>query len=192
MDRGSRPDAPLLTSRVHLRKPWVYDADASGCAVVQGRDSYLVSRPLGGDSDTLSHNFIVTGARFVGDPKADVFSWGENEQGNVGRVDESTKGFSAGTHAADRAAWEGMKGTTPGDNASLVRIPATVAAVRAAAGSMIEGRDYSAIAGPFGANSNSAAQAVANRAAGSALPVPGFPRLSWGAGSWREIRFRGN
>jgi hypothetical protein len=155
----------------------------------QSGESYLVSRPLGGDSKRFSHNFIVTDAEYIGGPNANIFSYGQNAQGRVGRVDESTTGFSEGTYAADRAAWEGLKGSSP-DNPNLVEIPASSLAVRSAAEALIENRDYSAISGPFGANSNSAAQAVANRAAGVALPTPGRPRISPGAGSWREIQFR--
>ena len=155
-----------------------------------GGDSYIASRPLGGDSKRFSHNFIVTDAEYIGDTNANVISYGNNAQGRVGRVDENTTGFSEGTHAADIAAWEGFKGTSP-DNPNLVRIPASSFAVRSAAAALIENQDYSAIAGPFGANSNSAAQAVANRAAGFPLAVPGAPRIAPGAGSWREIQFRG-
>ena len=157
----------------------------------QGGNSYIASRPFGGDSEWLSHNFVVTGAEYIGDPNATVISYGNNDGGYVGRVDESTTGFSKGTYAADRAAWEGLKGASP-NNPNLVRIPASPASVRTAAGALIENQDYSAISGPFGANSNSAAQAIGNRAAGFPLDVPGWPsRISPGAWSWREIEFRG-
>jgi hypothetical protein len=153
-------------------------------------DSYLVSRPLGEDSALLSHNFIVTDAQFIGDPGANVISFGETAAGTVGRVDEYTEGFSKGTHAADIAAWKELRGAAS-NNSNVLRIPASSPKVQSVASALIENRDYSALSGPFGANSNSAAQAVANRAAGHALSVPGSPRLAPGVGSWREIQFRG-
>ncbi len=54
---------------------------------------------------------------------------------------------------------------------------------------LIENQDYAAFAGPFGANSNSAAQAIANRSAQDYVPTPGGYRVSPGAGSWQEIQF---
>ena len=153
--------------------------------------SYLVSRPLAGRAGAAaSHNFIVTHAQFVGDPNANVYSYGMNAEGNVGRVDHNTTGFSEGTHAADIAAWNALRNDpNPCDNNNLINADDDV--VRAQAESVIEDQDYSAIAGPFGANSNSAAQAVANTSSGDIVPTPGTGRSSPGAGSWREIRFFG-
>lgn len=63
--------------------------------------------------------FIVTGANYVGDPSATIYSYGKSDaskkhgrndvHGLTGRVDENTKGFSAGTEAADRLFWEDMQ-----------------------------------------------------------------------------------
>gem|GEM_PF-2751524 len=162
----------------------------TGVAGGSPSDSYLASRPLGGDSEWFSHNFIVTDAEYIGDPNANIVSYGNNAQGRVGRVNEKTTGFSERTYARDKAAWEGLKGSAA-NNPNLVGIPASSSAVRSAAAALIENQDYSAISGPFGANSNSAAQAVANRAAGFPLAIPGAPRIAPGAWSWREIQFRG-
>ena len=164
--------------------------DNGGYGSGQGEKSYIVSRPLGGGSEWLSHNFIVIGADFIGDPNATVTSHGSNAQGYVGRVDESTTGFSEGTYASDRAVWEAFMGESF-NNPNLVEIPSSSAEVWAAAEALIENTDYAAFAGPFGANSNSASQAIGNRAAGFPLGVPGWPsRVAPGAWSWREIQFR--
>lgn len=151
--------------------------------------SYLVSRSLQGQAGSYaSHNFIVTNANFIGDPNATVHSFGKNNIGNVGRVNNSTTGFSAGTHRTDIAAWNALNGRKKScQDVSLINAPDAI--VDAYANSLIENQDYAAVAGPFGANSNSAAQAIANRAAQTYVQTPGGSRLSPGAGSWREIRF---
>jgi RHS repeat-associated protein len=149
-------------------------------------DAFLVSRPTD-FYDKARHNFVVTRARYLGDPEAAIHSFGMNRDGKVGAVDDSTLGTSQGTYAADVAFWKGLSGPAAG-NPNLVRIPASSARVESFANALIENQDYSLAAGAFGANSNSAAQAIANRAAGFALPVPGG-RWSVGARSWREIQF---
>jgi RHS repeat-associated protein len=146
--------------------------------------SYLVSRPLDGFGGA-SHNFVVTNADYLGDPAATVFSYGMNASGNVGRVTGSTTGFSRGTHSADQAFWGGLGG--PSANVSAINAPDS--RVAGYANSLIENQDYAAFAGPFGANSNSAAQAIANRAAGGRVNTPGGWRLSPGAGSAGQIQF---
>ena len=67
----------------------------------QDFDAYIVSRPLNGDNRFSSHNFIVTDADYIGDPNANVYSYGHSRYGNVGRVDETTQGFSEVTYAAE-------------------------------------------------------------------------------------------
>jgi hypothetical protein len=154
-----------------------------------GLDPYLVSRGLQGSADSVaSHNYVVSNANFIGDPNATIHSFGLNNQGNVGRVNNKTKGFSARTHRDDIAAWNALQGQ---DNScsDVSSINAPDAIVDAYANSLIEDQDYSALAGPFGSNSNSAAQAIANRAAQQKVPVPGNNRLSPGAENWRNIRF---
>ena len=48
------------------------------------------------------------------------------------------------------------------------------------------------IAGIFGANSNSAAQAIANAAANMEILIPNTGRTSPGSGSYDEIEFNSN
>jgi len=153
-----------------------------------GLDSYLASRPLGGNSPFFSHNFVVSNAEYLGDPNATVYSYGRNAQGNVGMVDENTQGFSLGTHQSDRDAWLALRGDR--HTADVLFITDNDATVDDFANRFVEDQRYSPIAGPFGANSNSGAQAIANRAAGRQLATPGWPRSSPGAGSWDEIQFR--
>jgi RHS repeat-associated protein len=150
--------------------------------------AYLVSRPLGFFRGA-SHNFVVTRAGFLGDPTARVYSYGETEAFFLGRVDESTVGFSAGTYEADVAAWLDLRGSSLPDRNALL-IPASSRQVEAWAARLLEGyHDYSLFGGSAGPNSSTAAQAIANRAAGRSLPVPGSPRLAPGADSWRVIEF---
>jgi len=146
--------------------------------------SYLVSRPLD-EVSIASHNFIVTNAQYIGDPGATVFSYGMNNNGNVGRVDNTTRGFSQDTHRTDRASWNSMNGPT--NNVTLIAAPDS--RVSGYANALVENQDYAAFSGPFGANSNSAAQAIANRAASGQVNTPGGWRMSPGAGSWGEIQF---
>jgi hypothetical protein len=50
---------------------------------IQGGDSYIASRPLSGDSKMVSHNFIVTDAAYPGDPNANIYSFGNNPEGDL-------------------------------------------------------------------------------------------------------------
>jgi hypothetical protein len=109
-----------------------------------------------------------------------------NNNGNVGRVDGATKGFSEGTHFTDKAFW--LAGG--GGSVNVTIINADDSRVTRYAASLIENQDYAAVAGPFGANSNSAAQAIADRAARANVSTPGGWRLSPGAESSNEIQFR--
>jgi uncharacterized protein RhaS with RHS repeats len=154
-----------------------------------GLFSYLVSRPLGGDNPAFTHNFIVVNAKYIGDPSATVYSYGNNNSGYVGRVDEYTEGFSTGTLEMDRNIWRSMREGSTETQDNIVRIPTPDSVVKLYAEALTEDQDYSAISGPIGANSNSAAQAVANAAANRKLPTPGKGRISPGAGSWDEINF---
>jgi hypothetical protein len=152
--------------------------------------SFLVSRPLQ-ETDKASHNFIVVNARYRGDPNATVYSYGQNDNGRLGRVDHlTTNPGSDTTHQADIDAWLSLKGPLdPANPVQLQLIPATNDVVSSLAQSLIEDHDYSMIAGIFGANSNSAAQAIANAAAGMQIPVPETDRSSWGSSSYDKIQF---
>ena len=158
-----------------------------------GLDSYLVSRRS--ITNRTSHNFVATDAQYPGDPNATVHSFGENAAGNVGNVGPGTTPsyWSATTHQTDVDFWLSL---ASGDqciayaNPSVSAIPATDATVNDLASRLIEDQDYAAFAGPFGANSNSAAQAIADTAAGAPVPIPDGPRISPGAGSADEIGFR--
>jgi len=132
--------------------------------------------------------FVVTGAKSPGDPKADVKSWGKKDNGKMGRVDaKTTNPDSKGTNATDKADWQsvGQKGS----NTTCTPIPATDATVDKSASSVMENKDYAKV--PLTnseANSNSAAQAVANDAAGEAVPAPGN-RIPVGAGNADAVDF---
>jgi RHS repeat-associated protein len=158
-----------------------------------GRESYLVSRPLGGDSKVASHNFVVSHAKYLGDPNAKVYSWGENALGLTGRVDTGTKGFSEETHADDVSAWIKLAGDSKQAKENSTLINALDSKVEQNANKLIEDTDYAAVGASLGSgtNSNSAASAVANKSQGSEVKVPGGSRLSPGAGkAAKKINFR--
>lgn len=154
--------------------------------------SYLVSRPLAIPvaGHFASHNFVVTHARFPGDPTAKVHSFGsDGEHGRVDRVDLLTNGFSRNTHVADRKAWLAMK-DDPRPN-DLSRIDAPCGTVESHARSVRSNQDYRLV--PVHSrcgNSNSAAQAVADRAAGKRVPTPGEGRIAPGSDSRSAARIQ--
>jgi RHS repeat-associated protein len=150
--------------------------------------AYHVSRPLiGSGNAVLSHNYISTHADFIGDPNATLSSFGESLDGTLDRMTGSNAGsFSAPTVNADRQHWLSLAGSGAGRD--VVPIPASSTKVERLLASFPGGYDYAAIAGPFGFNSNSASQWVANMAAGSPQPIPGEPgRLAPGARNWFRI-----
>lgn len=155
-----------------------------------GEDPFLCARPLGGDPDSkFAHMFVVTGASKVGDQSAGVSvkSWGMKDNGNMGRVDDKTTNKqSKGTSATDAKSWQSAG--QPGSATICTPIPASDQKVEQSTSAAMANKDYSAIAGPFGVNSNSAAQAVANDAAGQGVDTPG-DRLPPGSGSADDVDF---
>jgi RHS repeat-associated protein len=133
-----------------------------------GEVSYLVARNGPGHS---SHMFIVTHARYPGDPNARIHSWGKSSkkgsEGKVGKVDKNTKGLSKGTSETDRKAWESL-GTGNAKGVDYTGIAAKDGKVASVADAVVENKDY----GLLGPNSNSAAQAVADSAQGSEVTTP--------------------
>ncbi|MCB9807663.1 hypothetical protein H6770_00205 [Candidatus Peribacteria bacterium] len=151
--------------------------------------SYYVSRPLAfpGLGRVASHNFIVTDAKYLGDPDATVFSFGHNDSGDLGMVDYCTINSSSGsTHLADRNAWLSLKDNSDG-KIKFKKINASSEKVRTTAFSVIEDDDYAMFSGLFGVNSNSAAHAVANHFE-IEVKDPSL-RLAPGAGNSDKIRF---
>lgn len=155
-----------------------------------GLDPYLVSRPLSFTSKA-SHNFVVTDAAYLGDPNADVFSYGKNNDGKTGRVDESTRGFSEGTSEADQEFWRDLASDSSCNtsNENVSRIPASDEVVRELAESLRPNTVYSPLPLLWETNSNSAASAIANQAAESVVPINSDGRLSPGAGRAKNIKF---
>ena len=185
---------PALTLRKNLRNPqrWNRYAYVLNNPLKfmdpNGEDPFLCARPLRGDPDSkFSHMFVVTGASKVGDQSAGVSvkSWGMKDNGNMGRVDDKTTNKqSKGTNATDAKAWQSAG--QPGSATVCTPIPASDQKVEQSTSAVMENKDYSAIAGPFGVNSNSAAQAVANDAAGQEVETPG-DRLAPGVGSADDV-----
>jgi len=134
-----------------------------------GRDSYLVSRklnmPINGN-----HNFIVSNANSLGDPKATVSSFGDVGNDTMGQVFKNTKGFSEGTFDTDTKAWEGLKNGN--QSVTYRKINAKDSAVNDLVKRVDEGLEYSAIPElQGGVNSNTAAGAVAKKADGGSSSV---------------------
>jgi RHS repeat-associated protein len=155
-----------------------------------GLEPYLVSRRLAFTS-LGAHNFVVSNADYIGDPNAAVHSFGNNNFGKTGRVDQNTIGFSDTTSIDDQRFWEGLSTKSCEiSNPNTTLIPAADRMVDLYARALIENTDYAAFAGIFGTNSNSAASAIANISAGVPVPIPGPAfRLSPGAGNANKIQF---
>ena len=129
--------------------------------------SYYVSRPLNMPiiEKVLSHNFIITNAKYLGDPKATVISFGHNDSGNLGMVDFCTSNdISKSTHLSDWEAWLSLSDSDSDEakRISYTLIPADSDEVRKVAFSVMEDKDYAIVSGVFGINSNSASHAIAN------------------------------
>ncbi|MBU0976552.1 hypothetical protein KJ918_07165, partial [Patescibacteria group bacterium] len=129
--------------------------------------SFYVSRPLNMPwlGEIYSHNFIVTSAKYIGDPNATVISFGHNDSGNLGMVDYCTKNeTSSTTHAADVQAWLALSDENSNEAKEIdyAIIPANSDDVRKIAFSVMEDNDYAMFSGVYGINSNSAAHAIAN------------------------------
>jgi len=151
--------------------------------------SYYLSRPVNipGLSLFFSHNFIVTNAKYLGDPNATVISFGQNDSGNLGMVDYCTNNnASATTHAGDVNAWLSLADTEGTSSIKHTLIPADSSAVRDLAFSVMEDQDYAMISGIFGINSNSAAHAIANNFGDISDPSN---RISMGSGNADKIKF---
>jgi RHS repeat-associated protein len=157
-----------------------------------GLEPYLVSRRLAFTS-LASHNFVVSNADYISDPNASIHSFGMNNFGKTGRVDQNTRGFSDTTSIDDANFWKGLSTNSCSvTNSNASPIPASDATVDQYSKYLIENTDYAAFAGIFGTNSNSAASALANISAGVPVPIPGPSyRVSPGAGNAHQIQFGG-
>lgn len=132
-----------------------------------GEISYLVSRPLNLPVKA-NHNFIVSHAKYLGDPSATVHSFGDTGNDTMGRVTADTEGFSKGTFQTDTSAWQSLSGDE--STTTFRRIDASDSEVGGLAAGVVEGKEYSAVPGlQGGVNSNSAA--VAKAADGRATSV---------------------
>jgi RHS repeat-associated protein len=135
-----------------------------------GANSYFVARPLDSwvGSQGFGHSFVVTHARFPGDPQARIHSFGQLSNGNMGNVSDPSRAsaLSATAAATDRAAWLAL---SPRSTENFVRIPANDDLVSNVAGALIENNDYDTVPGldlfngAPAANSNSAAVAIVAR-----------------------------
>ncbi len=176
------------------RYPYVLN-NAVNALDPNGEDSFFVSRPLGNDPNSpIAHTFVVHHAAYVGDPNGVVRSWGDQGNGRMGEVNSNTTGRSEGTHQLDTLAWKSLSLLANGNpDVAVTPIPATDEDVKLSADSVDSGSQrYSATtinARAVGVNSNSAAKAVSDRAAGQPVQVPGG-RAAVGAGAAEDVRFQ--
>ena len=165
--------------------PYGYDG-GNPVAIIdpEGLASFLVGRPLQPPLSSLDgHMYVVAGADCVGDKKGTVYSYGQKKTWKLGRVRGlQDEGFlSKGTHAADEEHW--FKLASNQNSRRAIQIPAVDATVKYFASSVKEDWVYN----PFSINSNSASQAVANKASGAMVLTPDGFYL--GVALWRWIRF---
>lgn len=159
----------LLTTRKTL---YTYTGnDPIDMADPTGNDSFVVARLL--DSPVgyafVGHAFVVTNARYVGDPQARIYSFGKLANGNMGNVSDPSRAadISAPTSHSDAVAWAnlGVRAAALAANADISRVDAPDDIVDKVAQSVSENRTYALI--PITkneANSNSAAFAVGDEA----------------------------
>jgi RHS repeat-associated protein len=149
-----------------------------------GEASFLVARNGPGYA---AHMFIVTHAQYIGDPNARIYSWGRStakgSSGKLARVDDKTGGLSKGTAATDRATWNALaKGEAKG--VDMTALTATDGKTASVAESVLENKTYTPKT-----NSNSAAQAVGDRAQGFHAVTPDKYDSAVGTGNAGTIEF---
>ncbi|MDB5691070.1 MAG: ParB-like nuclease domain [Alphaproteobacteria bacterium] len=174
-----------------------------------GEDAYLVARRLSSSLGSLGigHSFVVSNARYLGDPHATIHSFGPMSNNHTGDISDPRRASSGAAYTSrdDRAAWERLR---KGSNSNVVRIKAPDAVVDAVAHAVREDRPYSYVPsaadhslGPEGEwrstpadNSNSAAFGVADKANAieGAGPVDRgkFTLILPGADASQKISFR--
>ncbi|MCV2886509.1 RHS repeat-associated core domain-containing protein [Aestuariibacter sp. AA17] len=137
-----------------------------------GRDSFLVSRALKG-LPIGNHNFIVSHAKYLGDPNAKVYSWGPLDNGKMGFVNHVNSGGAAQTWEDDVTAWQSLS-SDGAEGVAFRAINASDGDVSFLAGTVQENRDYRYVPSldTGSVNSNSAAGAVAHAADGGPTDVP--------------------
>jgi hypothetical protein len=141
----------------------------------RGLESYLVSRPLSHPAIgwAAGHDFIVTNANSVGDTSAEVYSYGNNGNGIMGRVTNETTGPSATTNQTDIDAWLSLSSNSRGA-VTFRRIDGLDSTVKSYALSLNQNQRYSFVPELLGGvNSNTAAGAIANMSDGSYALVTG-------------------
>ena len=130
-----------------------------------GEVSYLVARDIPATVDTKVHMFVVTGAKYPGDtgPDVKIHSFGKGQDGKLRRMAPGSE-----VETTDRNAWASLATGQPVGRPDYVAIPAKDGKVDSVADAVVENHDYEL----FGPNSNSAAQAIADRAAGRPVEPP--------------------
>lgn len=129
-----------------------------------GEDSFLVARPLDWKPEmNVGHTFVVTDAKYPGDPNAHIFSFGKLANGNMGNVNDASRAanMSFTAHATDKAAW--LAETK--NSGTYTKIDAPDKTVSAVAGAVLENKPYAYVPAltSNSTNSNSAAFAIADK-----------------------------
>ena len=119
-----------------------------------------------------------------------------NISGLTSRVDLNTTGFSRTTHAGDIKHWQSLGSNSCSVNNPVASpISASDSEVEKWANSVLPTNKYFLpvpIIGRLDAvNSNSAAQAVANHASGTNVPLPAGPTYGYpGFSQWQQVNFK--
>ena len=161
----------------------------------EGLLSYLVSRPLSFPEFGLigGHMFIVTNAKYIGDPNATVYSYGMLGNGNAGNVAGAQNAESIATFINDQKFWKNLQklncnAIDPFKQFPITKIKARDDVVSEFANRVIENRRYSI----FGFNSNAIARGVAERASGGPVALPPDGKWTPGTALSHEVEFVGD
>lgn len=108
-----------------------------------GKESYVVARPLNSVVGKLGfgHAFVVSNAKYIGDPNATVHSFGKLANGNMGNVSDENRAADASrtTFKSDTNAWLSLDADAT-ENISQIDAPDDL--VDAVAASVLENRPY--------------------------------------------------
>lgn len=161
---------------------WIDPSGLASFLVARPTDTNLLGRPL------ADHLFIATDADYVGDPDATIIAFGQGADGNIEKHTNEPTHYAAWVALGNQAATKAVC-----KNGPYSRVPASDAAVSDAAARANPTGDYAGFGFPFGTNSNEAAQAIANEAAGATVPTPSTGNSAFGpfsAGSSARVPFR--
>jgi RHS repeat-associated protein len=147
-----------------------------------GEKSYVAARPIDSIAGRagFGHAYVVVNARYPGDPRGRVISFGPLQNGKMGNVSERHRAaaMAADTVKSDRRAWLAM---APDAKTNIVQIKAPDATVMAVANSLKENKPYSLVP------SSSDIQ-VSGKAAGYSTPQVNSNSAAFAIGAQAQTR----